>query len=499
MTSDLRSFIRDAQAAGRLYRVRAEVDPHRNLAALCDESDRAIVFENVAGYRGWQVVANCMVNRDMEAVAFKQPRNAVVQAVLAGLDRGPRQHRLMETGPVKEVIWHGDDADLRRLPVAIHSELDGGPYIGSAIGVAVDPDTGIHNVFFPRTKVANGKTCPFFVYSPHTFAIMSKYAKRRQPMPMALVIGHHPAWEVMAASSIRHPAAGELDYVGSLLGEETGFVRCETIPVDVPASAEIIVECEIPPGVFDDEGPFGDYLGTYATGPMAKAGVIKAPVLQVKCITTRRDPIYRHLQATVWTDHQRLFSLTIEANLYAALLEMGLDIHDVYIPPYAGAGLTVIQMTPRGPGEVRDALFKAAMWENTSMSTISQLAIAVNRDVNIYDARDLLWALTIRTHWANDVAIVPGTRSSPFWPAGEQIRGSFYRLGSKAMVDATHLPPRSDAEWWDHNRAWPMGKDTISLADVIPDFRPAPLRQERLVRTDSGFTGAKSRESSAGD
>ncbi len=481
MSSDLRTFLEDAHTAGRLYRVTREVDPLKNLAALCDEADRPIVFENVAGYRGWKVVANLANNRDTEAIAFRVARDEVVRAVARALDRGPAEHKVVKTGPVKEVIWQGEDADVKRLPVVVNSELDGGPYISGGIGVVVDPDTKLHNTTFPRFQVADGRKCPLFIYSPHVRQIMGKYAKLGKPMPMAIVIGHHPAWEVAAASSMHHPRWGELDLVGSLLGEETELVRCETIDVDVPASAEIVIEGEVLLGVVQDEGPFGNYVGTYASGPMARAGVQKAPVFQVRCITMRKNPIYRHLQAVVWTDHQRLVNLSIEAHLWTALVESGLEVHDVYCPPWGGCSLTVIQMTPRAPGDARDALLKAMLWENTTLSFISHLAIAVNRDVNIYDARDLIWAMTVRANWGKDVTIIPGMRSSPLMPASERIPGNLFRLAGKGMVDATHLPPKDDSEWWDLYRVWPQGKDKVALKDFVEGFQATPLRMERMV------------------
>lgn len=481
MPSDLRTFLDDARAAGRLYRVTKEVDPYKNLAALCDESDRPIILDNIAGYEGWTVAANLANNRDSEAIAFRVPRNEVVRRVAQALDRGPAPHKVVSSGPVKEVIWRGDEANVKRLPVVVNSELDGGPYIGSGMGVVVDPDTGLHNTTFPRFQVADGRECPLYIYSPHVRKIMGKYAQRQQPMPMALVVGHHPVWEVATASSMHHPGCGELDYVGSLLEEETEFVRCETIAVDVPASAEIVIEGEVVFGVVRDEGPFGNYVGTYASGPMAKAGVQKAPVFQVKAITMRSDPIYRHLQATVWTDHQRLVNVTIEANLWTALIELGLEVHDVYCPPYGGCSLTVVQMTPNAPGDAQDALFKAAQWENTTLGFMNHLAVAVNRDVNIYDARDVLWAITIRANWAQDVTIVPGTRSSPLMPASVRVPGNLFRIAGKGMIDATHLPPKDDSEWWDVYRAWPQGKGTVALEDFVEGFQATPLRMERLV------------------
>jgi 2,5-furandicarboxylate decarboxylase 1 len=488
MTADLRSFIADAEAAGMVHDVSREVDPKTNLAALADESDRLIRFNNVAGYEGWTVVSNCVMNRDMERVAFGcKAKSDVVGALAQGFDRGPREHRVQNTGPVKEVVWEGDEADLRRLPVAQHSELDGGPYFGSAVGIVVDPDTGTHNTTWPRTQLADGKSCPFFVYSPHVHQIMAKYAMRNEPMPMALYIGHHPAWDVAASISMHHPNHGELDYVAGLLNEEPRFVKCDTIDVDVPADAEIVIEGEVPPGELADEGPFGNYCGTYASGPMARDGIVKAPVFRVKRVTMRKDPVFRHLQSTVWTEHQRLVTLPIEANMFTALREMGLNVHDVHIPAWGGCGLTLIQMTPGAPGEVQDALLKATEWENTTIGTISQVAVAVNKDVNIYDARDVVWAMTIRTNWSRDTTVVPNTRSSPLMPSAEKVRGAMFRVGSKALVDATCLPPRDATEWWDINRAWPIGQGTVAIEDYVDDYKAAPMRMERNVSFDEAM------------
>jgi UbiD family decarboxylase len=292
---------------------------------------------------------------------------------------------------------------------------------------------------------------------------------------------------------MHHPRCGELDYVGGILDEEARFVKCDTIDVDVPADAEIVIEGEVPAGVLMDEGPFGNYCGTYASGPMAREGIGKAPVFKVKRVTMRKDPIFRHLQSTVWTDHQRLAVLPNEANLFTALREMGINVHDVHIPSWGGCGLTLIQMSPSAPGEVQDALLKASEWENTTLSFMSQIAVAVNKDVNIYDARDVLWAMTIRANWSKSTTIVPNTRSSPLMPGADKVQGAMFRLGSKAMIDATCLPPRDDSEWWDTNRAWPMGKGQANLEDYVDNYVPAATAMHRLVGVEEALASKPGR------
>ncbi len=494
MPKDLRSFISDAESAGMVHDVSRAVDPKETMAALCDQSDRMVRFNNVAGYDGWTVVSNLVNNREMEKVVFGcAAAHDVVGALAQGFDRGPSEHKLVTSAACKEVVWEGDDADLRRLPAVKHSELDGGAYLGSAVAVVVDPDTGVYNTTWPRTQINDGTSCPFLIYSPHVHQIAAKYAMRNQAMPMALFIGHHPAWEIAASISMHHPRCGELDYVGGILDEEARFVKCDTIDVDVPADAEIVIEGEVPAGVLMDEGPFGNYCGTYASGPMAREGIGKAPVFKVKRVTMRKDPIFRHLQSTVWTDHQRLAVLPNEANLFTALREMGINVHDVHIPSWGGCGLTLIQMSPSAPGEVQDALLKASEWENTTLSFMSQIAVAVNKDVNIYDARDVLWAMTIRANWSKSTTIVPNTRSSPLMPGADKVQGAMFRLGSKAMIDATCLPPRDDSEWWDTNRAWPMGKGQANLEDYVDNYVPASTAMHRLVGVEEALASKPGR------
>lgn len=479
---DLRSFLEDARKAGMLYDIDKQVDPLHNLGALCDESDKALLFSNVKGYEGWQVAANLLDNRDLDRVVFGvKDRADVVKAMAAAMDAGPSPHEYESNPACQEIVWEGEDANLHRLPVVQHSELDGGPYIGSAIGIVVDPDTGLHNTTWPRIMIGNGTECPFMIFSPHVSQIAGKYAKMGKPMQIALSIGNHPAVDIAASISVHHPKCGELDFASAILGEPMKFAKCLSIDVDVPANSEIIIEAETVLNHVADEGPFGNYLGTYSTGPKSKDGIQKAPVFKIKRITMRRNPIFRHLQSTVWTEHQRLCMLPMEGVLFNALKTMGIDVHDVYLPSWGGCSATIIQMTPRGLGEAQDALLKAELWENTTISFMSHLCIAVNKDVDIYDARDLIWAMAVRTNWADKSHVIPGTRSSPLMPAAHKVPGVPYRRSAKALIDATILAPKDEGEWWDQNRAWPMGKGKVSLADFVPSLMGHANAMQRLV------------------
>src|SRR2546427_507932 len=151
----------------------------------------------------------------------------------------------------------------------------------------------------------------------------------RVPAPMAFAIGLHPGYEILANYSGRHEGYDELEMGAGVLGETLELVKCETIDLEVPAQAEVVIEGIVPPGVREPEGPFGEFTG-YSKGAEGPA-----PVFEVTAITRRREPIFRHMQATVFTDHQPLVSVPMEASLYRLLREI--HVHpeglDVDIPP----------------------------------------------------------------------------------------------------------------------------------------------------------------------
>ena len=118
MKNDLRSFLTDAEKAGRLYRISKQVDPHTNIGALADESDRVLLLENIKDYDGWQIACNFCQNRDNEIVALGvDNRDEVVKKLAACIDKEVHSHDIVAESPAQEIVWEGDDANLQRLPV----------------------------------------------------------------------------------------------------------------------------------------------------------------------------------------------------------------------------------------------------------------------------------------------------------------------------------------------------------------------------------------------
>jgi UbiD family decarboxylase len=191
-------------------------------------------------------------------------------------------------------------------------------------------------------------------------------------------------------------------------------------------------------------------------------------VIEVKAITMRHDAIFRHLQATNISDHHALVALPMEARLFNEIrdVEGFIDLKDVHVPYWGGCFLTIVQMTPNYEGQAKDVLL-AGM---SSSYLHPKVVVAVDEDVDIYDARDVMWAIATRVNPATDIITVAGTRNHPMDPSVPQISapgGRWQRLGGKVGIDATKpstaFPDRRKV----FDRVRPMGHGTVNLKDFI--------------------------------
>ena len=468
MASNLRTYLDDLK--GELLRIEKEVDPRTELGALCSESERPLLFRKVRGYPGWQICDILVKTRTTQAIALRTTPERVLSELGMRLAMNRRPWKVVDDGPVREIIWRGKDADLLRLPIAVHTEGDVGPYIGGGMAVTKDPDTGIQNVAFLRVQCLNGRRAPFSMAPRHNYEHYRRYEARGESMPMAMVIGHHPIYEIAANYSGRY-GVDEFEIAGSLLGETVEMVRCETIDLHVPAHAEIVIEGMVPPHLREDEGPFGEFQGYKSDG------VRKKEVWEITAITMRRGAIYRHLQSTLATDHPRLVGLPMEAGLFDRIRDVGgrIDLHNVYVPPWAGNFVTIIQLTAQFDGQVRDALMATL----SSSYIHPKIAIAVDEDVDIFNAQDVLWAISTRVNPAQDVFIIDGTnghRLDLSFPVVNSPGKPFRRRGSKMAIDATKPSLYQPERRQEFDRARPMGTDRVSLSDFLPEELATALR-----------------------
>ena len=209
-------------------------------------------------------------------------------------------------------------------------------------------------------------------------------------MPVATVIGHHPAYYIASTWTTSYET-DEVDIAGALLQEPANMVRCETIDVMVPADAEIVIEGEVPPNYMEDEGPFCEHAGM-------THGTLQQPIINVKCITMRKNPIYYALQGgRPISESQPLDGFPDGVGFYARIKDVGgfIDVKDVVALPYAGGShIIVVQMTPRKMGEVRSTLMALL----SSPYLHPKIGIAVDEDIDPHNAQSIMYALSTRVN-----------------------------------------------------------------------------------------------------
>ena len=465
MPHTLRSFLESID--NRILHIHDPVDPVTQLGYLCSESTGPLMFHNLTGYPGWRLTDILIKDRKGQAAALGLEGDNEVCPYLAGkMSAGPGASVMVDDGPVKEVKMLGTEIDLTKLPIPVHSKGDGGRYLGSGVTITKDPETGVRNESIIRMMLTDDpQKATFWMAARHNYAHYQKYVARDEPMPMAFAIGMHPVYEIMANWSGRHTDFDELEYAAGVLGEDIEMVRCDTIDLEVPAHAEIVIEGLVHPKDRVPEGPFGEFttFGMGAEGP--------APVYQITAITHRKDPIFRHMQATWFTDHQPLITLPMEAAYYNRLKETqgNSNIIDVFVPPWASQFLMIVQMEARWDGQVRDVLMSALSGPNLHV----KIAVAVDDDVDIYNAEDVLWAITCRVDPATEVHVVPGTRLHPLDVSIPEVRDDYtvMRIGGKMAIDATKPATWRAKERARFTRVDPMGKGDPEMARLLEQVR----------------------------
>ncbi len=434
-TKDMRGWIAQLEAAGELIRVDKPVDPLTQMGALLYQSrEKALFFEKLP--HGWRSLGQAPANVRHAALAFGATEDTVVPLIARRL--GARiAPTLLESGPVKEVKLGRVDFDLTQLPVHVAGQRDGGPVIGSGLMVTKDPDTGARNVSFHRLQIKGSHKSGVLLYPRHTWKNYVKYQERNLPMPVAIFIGHHPAYYLAAATTAAY-GEDEFEIAGAYLGESARLVKCETVDLEVPADAELVLEGHIPPHYREDEGPFSEFQDYYITGTG------KNPIVEYQYMTRRRDAIFKNLQNGSEMEGCVFHKLPMSATLYRRLKDVGggPNIHNVMALP--GIFGVVVQMTPRAYGEAKNLLLAALSGEYQH----PKVAIAVDADVDIFNHSELLWALATRVNPERDVLVIPGTHNHAMDASlpelGAPGTGLWQRLGSKMLIDAT-IPPPADA------------------------------------------------------
>jgi 2,5-furandicarboxylate decarboxylase 1 len=464
-----RTFLKDLEQRDELIRFMKEVDPLTNMAAIewkaFNELGKSSLFANIKGHGGWQACSQILADRRKWSIGLGIEEDELLDTIS---DRLRSPVGTVEVGrdeaPVKEVILKGDDADLHDFPSMITSERDAGRYLASGMAIIKDPDTGARNMSVHRQQIMDKDKTGFIMVPRHARRIYDKYSGRNEPLPVAIVYGVHPAIFFSSAYTTGY-GLDELTLAGALLGEGVRLVKCETMDVEVPAEAEIVVEGEVLPNQTVEEGPFGEIPGTYT-----EAG--RSEIFKVRAITRRKDPVFYALHCGFpVTETQATTGLCIEVATKAHLknVEGGLDLLDVRNITAAGAMMLVIKLRPRVEGQAKTALMAAL----SGPFLHPKIAIAVDEDIDASDLRQVMWSITTRVRADRDVIMIPNTRVfaldniSPIVPG----QNSFHRIGTKWLIDAT-IPVFTQVEKRKRfERCMPKNFDSIDLNEFLPNVQ----------------------------
>ena len=450
---DLRGWIDHLRKEGELQEINAEVNWDCELGTVARKAfgtgnGPALLFNNITDYqngRCTRLFTGGLSNYSRVAMMFGLKKDASISEMVQAARKaysGRIPPRVVKDGPVRENILKGDDINLFDFPVPKWHRLDGGRFINTMQGtVTSDPDTGRLNVGIYRGMIGQKNTLPSLIWPAQNWGSdFHKWTENGAEMPVACVYGWEPCLPFVAASPLP-PDVSEYDVMGALRGEAVDLVKCETVPLMVPASAEIVVEGYISkdPATFEMEGPFGEYTG-YFGGERGLRHKIR-----VTAITHRNNPIFRGtIEGTMpkMLNENSIMSSVQRAALAWNILERSgvPGITDVHCPAANNGTTLIIQMRQRYRGQAKQAAM--AIWGTNAAHSRYKHVWVVDEDIDIHDYASLDWAFAYRVNAAeDDIIFVPGTFGSAIDPSVRLEYRDVQKFGTgkwcRVLIDAT--------------------------------------------------------------
>lgn len=435
---DLRAFL-DA-LGGDLRRVAQPFSPRYEIAAALREARAdapALLFESVAGHPGWSVCGNLIANRRRLARAFETSEDELAQTYLARKERGLAPVAARDA-PVKEVVvTHGDDL-LGALPILTHHEKDAAPFVTTGVVLCREPGSGRRGMGIHRMQVHAGRRLSIFLANPPLSRFHAAAEAKNEPLDVAVALGLEPAVVVSSVVKVGPLVPDKMAIAGALRGEPVELVRAETVDVEVPARAELVIEGRVLPGVRQREGPFGENTGAYFSND--------SPVIEVTAVTHRRSPIYPGL--TPWAaDVDMLLWLAAGTEMLGQLRAQVAGVVDLELAGGTAGFSMVVQVAGASRPEVR-RLIQLALALDKRLKTVT----VVDDDVDIRNPREVAWAMATRHRPMHDTIVVTGTEtyvidpSSSLGGEGSKIGFDATRGGGGAAFDRARLQPEALAK-----------------------------------------------------
>jgi len=408
----------------QLTRVDETVSHEYELSAIAFEyikrKNSCLLFERIKGF-DMPLVTNVFGSKDRMALALGVPADGLYERVSSRI-AGKVNPVMVDGGPVKEVKIEGANVDLEKLfPVPRWFEQDAGRYVTAGLVVAKNLEKTVINLMLARMQLKGKNKFGISLHSRgHQYMNLQRAKEAGKPLEVAVVIGAHPALYLAAASQIDD----EYSAVGSLVGEPIELTKCETVDLEVPSEAEVVLEGEISTTLEEDEGPFSEYTG------YASAGRSTRNVLFVNAVTHRRKPVFQSILPSSSPEHIMLGSVTRYAK-YLELIKSALPTARVKAanwPLAAAQFASFIALEKPIPGVAKRLALLIA-----GVDYWAKLIVITDETVDVTDFEQVLTALAKHVHHngRSDLDIVDKVLFSPLDPSSKE------GMQSKMLVDAT--------------------------------------------------------------
>ena len=457
---DLRQFLHEVETEepDQVIRIKKEVDPHFEVTGILARLEKErqfpiVIFENVKG-ASLPVVTNVHADarRLFRAIGLKSATISEFIREYSKREDSPIDPVVVKKGPVQEIVISGKDIDVTKLPILTYHEKDAGRYITAGFGIMRDPDSNVRNAGIYRLMIHTKDTFGIQLSeTAHGHYIWQTYERQNRATPMAVAIGHHPAF-YLGCLSFTSLETDEFSVAGGIMGEPVQMVPCKTMDLDVPALAEIVLECEILPKLRKKEAPFGEYPGTY--GPQRDN-----PIVKVKAITMRRNALYQS-SFVGHADNLLLSGITRSTTITKTVKLASPKVRAVHMPASGRCRfICYISIDKIIEGEPKNAAMAAF-----AADPFLKYVVVVDQDVNVLNDEEVLHAIATRARADQDMFMVTYAKGSPLDPASyDPERGS--HLVTKVGIDATRK-----GNYPDEIRV--PGSDEIQLEKFIPGWHP---------------------------
>ncbi len=460
---DLRDFISNLEQMGELKRISLEVDPVLEMTEICDRVLRsggpALLFENPKG-SDIPVLANLfgtpkrvalgMGEESVEALrdvgrllAFlkePEPPKSMKDAwqkmpiFKQVLNMAPK---IVKSAACQEIVIERDDIDLGNYPIQLCWPEDAAPLITWGLVVTRGPNKSRQNMGIYRQQVVGKNRVIMRWLSHRGGALDFKEWQEKKPgelFPVSVVLGCDPA-TILAAVTPIPDSLSEYAFAGLLRGSKTELVNCISNDLQVPASAEIILEGFLHPEDIADEGPYGDHTGYYNE-------VDSFPVLTIERITQRKKPIYHSTYTGRPPDEPAILGVALNEVFVPILQKQFPEITDFYLPPEGCSyRMAVVSMKKQYPGHAKRVMM--GVWSFLRQFMYTKFIIVVDNDVDVRNWNDVIWAITTRMDPIRDTTLVDNTPID-YLDFASPVSG----LGSKMGMDATNkMPGETNREW----------------------------------------------------